>query len=120
MTDELRKLVTVKPLEWGPVEAWKKCSKERAEAFGGEYQVVILDPPDGPPSLYFELGLGALQFRFELEEDPDWPGSRRPKQFASIADVKAAAQADYEARIFAAMPPTPHPTPADGGTGANK
>lgn len=109
MSDALRKLVTVKPLEWGPVEAWKKCSKERAEAFGGEYQVVILDPPDGPPSLYFELGLGALQFRFELEEDPDWPGSRRPKQFASIADVKAAAQADYEARIFAAITPTPHP-----------
>ncbi len=32
--------------------------------------------------------------------------------------AEAAAQADYTARIHAALIPTPHPTPADGGTGA--
>ncbi len=96
----------VKPLEWEVITDGRKCSRERAPAFGGEYQIVMLDPgPDEKPHMYFEMGLGAFMFRFELEDDPDWPGDRRPKPFPSIEAAKAAAQADYEARILAALEP---------------
>ena len=68
--------VTVKPLEWSPVDSWKQYSRERAPAFGGEYQIVMLDPgEDELPSLYFEIGLGAFMFRFEQDQDPmGFPG----------------------------------------------
>lgn len=97
----------VKPLEWGPCEAWKQCSKERAPAFGGEYQIVMLDPNDDQlPSLYFEIGLGSFMFRFEQDQDPmGFPGETCPKKFPSVEAAKAAAQADYEARIMAALEP---------------
>jgi len=96
----------VKPLEWEVITDGRKCSRERAPAFGGEYQIVMLDPgPDEKPHMYFEMGLGAFMFRFELEDDPDWPGDRRPKPFPSIEAAKAAANADYEARILTALEP---------------
>lgn len=98
--------VKVKALEWEPVEAWKRCSKERARAFGGEYQIVMLDPDDEHPlpSLYFEIGLGAFMFRFEQEQDPmGFPGETCPKKFPSVESAKAAAQADYERRILSAI-----------------
>lgn len=98
----------VKPLVWEPCEAWKRCSKERAKAFGGEYQIVMLDPDDDPPlpSLYFEIGLGAFMFRFEQGPDPlGLPGETCPRTFPSVEAAKAAAQADYEARILAALLP---------------
>lgn len=97
--------VEVKPLEWVPVEEWKRCSKERAPAFGGEYQIVMLDPDDEPlPSLYFEIGLGAFMFRFEQGQDPmGLPGETCPRKFPSVEAAKAAAQADYERRIRSAL-----------------
>lgn len=96
----------VKKLEWKPVEAWMKCSKERAKAFGGEYQIVMLDPDDEEPlpSLYFEIGLGAFMFRFEQAQDPmGLPGETCPRKFPSVAEAKAAAQSDYEQRILSAI-----------------
>lgn len=102
--------VTVKPLVWEPVEAWMKCTKERAKAFGGEYQIVMLDPddPEPLPSLYFEIGLGAFMFRFEQGPDPmGFPGDTCPKKFPSVEAAKAAAQADYEARICSALVASP-------------
>ena len=98
--------VEVKPLEWVPVEEWKRCSKERAPAFGGEYQIVMLDPDDDEPlpSLYFEIGLGAFMFRFEQGQDPmGLPGETCPRKFPSVEAAKAAAQADYERRIRSAL-----------------
>lgn len=98
-------VVKVKPLVWEPCEDWKVCSKERAPAFGGEYQMVLLDPKDDPrPSLYFEIGLGAFMFRFEQGE-PDHLGPTGPKKFPTFAAAKAAAQADYTARILSAVDP---------------
>lgn len=98
-------VVKVKPLVWEPCEDWKVCSKERAPAFGGEYQMVLLDPKDDPrPSLYFEIGLGAFMFRFEQGE-PDHLGPTGPKKFPTFAAAKAAAQADYTARVLSAVDP---------------
>jgi len=99
------KPVAVKPLVWSPVETWKQCSRERAPAFGGEYQIVMLDPDrDALPSLYFEIGLGAFMFRFEQAQDPKGlPGETCPRKFPSIDAAKAAAQADYERRILSAL-----------------
>src|SRR5690606_15010052 len=73
--------------------------------FGGEYQIVMLDPGEGElPSLYFEIGLGAFMFRFEQDQDPmGLPGETCPKKFPSVEAAKAAAQADYEARILSAL-----------------
>lgn len=100
-------VVKVKPLVWEPCEDWKVCSKERAPAFGGEYQMVLLDPKDDPrPSLYFEIGLGAFMFRFEQGE-PDHLGPTGPKKFPTFAAAKAAAQADYERRILSAVEAVP-------------
>jgi len=98
--------VRIKPLIWEPVPKWMECSKERALAFGGEYQIVMLDPYDDPPlpSLYFEIGLGAFMFRFEQDQDPmGFPGQTCPKKFPSVKAAKAAAQADYERRILSAL-----------------
>ena len=98
-------VVKVKPLVWEPCEDWKVCSKERAPAFGGEYQMVLLDPKDDPrPSLYFEIGLGAFMFRF-AQGEPDHLGPTGPKKFPTFAAAKAAAQADYTARILSAVDP---------------
>ena len=65
--------------------------------------MVLLDPKDDPrPSLYFEIGLGAFMFRFEQGE-PDHLGPTGPKKFPTFAAAKAAAQADYTARILYAL-----------------
>ncbi|MFC5385137.1 hypothetical protein ACFPLB_04055 [Aquamicrobium segne] len=109
---QLAEMVKIKPLEWSPVEEWKECSRERAPAFGGEYQIVMLDPGEGElPSLYFEIGLGAFMFRFEQDQDPmGLPGETYPKKFPSVNAAKAAAQADYERRILSAIAPHPRAT----------
>lgn len=106
---QLAERVKVRSLEWSPVEEWKGCSRERAPAFGGEYQIVMLDPGEGElPSLYFEIGLGAFMFRFEQDQDPmGLPGETAPKKFPSVEEAKAAAQADYEHRILSALEATP-------------
>lgn len=101
----LAPVVAIKPLVWSPVEAWRQCSRERAPAFGGEYQIVMLDPDrNALPSLYFEIGLGAFMFRFEQAQDPmGFPGETCPRKFPSIDAAKAAAQADFERRILSAL-----------------
>jgi len=110
LAGEIVEPVAIKPLEWEPVEKWKRCSKERAPAFGGEYQIVMLDPDDDDPlpSLYFEIGLGAFMFRFEQGQDPmGLPGETCPRNFPSVEAAKAAAQADYERRIRPALASPP-------------
>ena len=113
--------VEVRPMVWSPVESWKQCSRERAPAFGGEYQIVMLDPgEDELPSLYFEIGLGAFMFRFEQDQDPmGLPGETCPRKFPSVEAAKAAAQADYRARILTALHPSPDALAAQTEEAAN-
>jgi len=104
--------VAVKPLEWEAVEGLP-CTRERAQALGGEYEIVRLDGDDEPPSVCFRVG--SLSFVFILEADPlGLPGDRRPRQFASVDAAKAAAQADFDKRIRSALLPSSIPAPADG------
>jgi hypothetical protein len=46
--------------------------------------------------------LGGLAFVFLLEPDMEFGGTR-PKRFSTIEAAKAAAQADFEARILASI-----------------
>lgn len=74
--DDIRKMVKVKPLEW-----------RKVETFGG----VVFD---------------ADEYRAAQWASPRWMVNRLSNMtFATLEDAKAAAQADYEARIYAALTP---------------
>lgn len=79
--------VVVKPLEWGHIRATAVCS-ERYDAVGADMTY----------SVYLRDG-GNIQ----------WGKNHTTPVFdvASLDEAKAAAQADYEARIFAALAPSP-------------
>ena len=89
----------VKPLEW--VAAPNICTREKAVALGGHYYAVEFDAGTENAHFAANIDLGGLSFVFILEPDP--LGGRRPKQFPTLEAAKAAAQADYEARILAAL-----------------
>lgn len=91
--------IRVKPLEWVP--APNICTREKAAALGGHYSAVEFDAGTENSHFAANIDLGGLAFVFILEPDP--LGGRRPKQFPSLETAKAAAQADYEARILAAL-----------------
>lgn len=89
----------VKPLEWADVDAI--CTREKAPALGGHYSAVEFDANTEEAHFAASIDLGGLAFVFILEPDP--LGGRRPKRYPTIEAAKAAAQADYEARIIAAL-----------------
>ena len=91
--------VRVKALEWEP--APNICTREKAVALGGHYSTVEFDAGTENAHFAANIDLGGLAFVFILEPDP--LGGRRPKQFPTLEAAKAAAQADYEARILAAL-----------------
>jgi len=95
--------VKVKPLVW--FDAPNICTREKADALGGHYSLVEFDAGTDEAHFAVNIDLGGLAFVFILEPDPF--GGRRPKQFPTIEAAKAAAQADYEARILAAIQPDP-------------
>jgi hypothetical protein len=89
----------VKPLVWEDVDAI--CTRQKAAALGGHYSVVEFDAGTDEAHYAANIDLGGLAFVFILEPDP--LGGRRPKRFPTLDAAKAAAQADYEARILAAL-----------------
>lgn len=92
--------VEVKPLEWAEVD--EICTRLTAPALGGKMMIVELDPGSGQYSAGFDVG--GLAFCFVQEVDPLGNGRQtRPAQYSSVVAAKAAAQADYEARIRAAL-----------------
>jgi hypothetical protein len=100
----------VKVLEWFPVEAI--CTREKAQALGGHYSVVEFDKDRPDRHFATNIDLGGLAFVFLLEPDMEFGGTR-PKRFSTIEAAKAAAQADYEARIISALTATPMPEPGN-------
>lgn len=98
--------VRVKPLVWGGVTDWRECTKFEAAALGGKYFVADLDKDSGIYSAGIDLG--GLAFVMLLEPDEKF-GGKKPRSFPTIEAAKAAAQADYEARILAALEPQPDP-----------
>lgn len=85
--------IRLKPLEWVPAE--EICTKWRAAALGGHYELVWFDG-DGW-SVNFSWGR-PLSFWF-IQADPDEWGPTGPKKFTDIEDAKAAAEADRAARV---------------------
>ena len=94
----------VKVLEWFPVEAI--CTREKAQALGGHYSVVEFDKDRPDRHFATNIDLGGLAFVFLLEPDMEFGGTR-PKRFSTTEAAKAAAQADYEARVLSALTTSP-------------
>ena len=93
--------VKVKPLVWFPAPSI--CTREKAEALGGHYSVVEFDAGTDEHHFAANIDLGGLACVFILEPAPF--GGRGPKRYPTLEAAKAAAQADYEARILAALDP---------------
>ena len=91
----------VKPLVWEDVEA--PCTRQKAAALGGHYSAVEFDAGTDDAHYAVNIDLGGMAFVFILEPDLEW-GGRRPKRFPTLDAAKAAAQADYERRVLAALP----------------
>lgn len=89
--------VRVKKLEWEDADEGM-CTKWRAAALGGHYELVILDKEDGLFSVNFRWG-NPLGFWF-IQGEPDQFGPTGPKKFPSIEAAKAAAEADHAARVL--------------------
>lgn len=95
--------VRVRELVWEDVDAI--CTRQKAPALGGHYSVVEFDANTEEAHFATNIDLGGLAFVFILEPDP--LGGRRPKRYPTLEAAKAAAQADYAARILSALKGTP-------------
>lgn len=108
VADSLRRLsaqqrepvVRVKELEWEDADEGM-CTKWRACALGGHYELVALDGDGGGLAVNFYWGR-PLSFWF-IQGEPDEWGPTGPKMFPTLDAAKSAAQADYEQRIMAAI-----------------
>jgi hypothetical protein len=98
----------LKPLHWEDADQGF-CTKWKAAALGGHYELVWFEDKQGF-SVNFSWGR-PLSFWF-IQGEPDEYGPTGPKSFTTLDQAKAAAQADYEARILSALEPTT-PSPKD-------
>ena len=99
-TTTAREAVRVKPLEWVDADEGM-CTKWRAAALGGHYELVDFGKDDPGFAVNFHWGR-PLSFWF-IQGEPDERGPTGPKIFPTLEAAKAAAQADYEARILSAL-----------------
>jgi len=98
--------VTVKPLVWVPEDAI--CTRFKAEAIGGHMIIVELEPKTASGIYSVGFDLGGFCFKFVLVEYDDFPPRyTAPAKFDNLDAAKAAAQADYEARILSALTTQP-------------
>jgi len=123
-------IVMLKPLHWEDADEGF-CTKWKAAALGGHYELVWFEDKQGF-SVNFSWGR-PLSFWF-IQGEPDEYGPTGPKSFTTLDQAKAAAHADYAARILSALEPTipspeaivraaleraaeevPHWHPCDGG-----
>lgn len=95
---EARTGVRVKPLIWEAAD--EICTKWRAEAFQGRYELVTFKGEDGW-AVNFSWGR-PLSYWF-IQGEPDVWGPTGPKMFPTIESAKAAAQADCETRVLATI-----------------
>ena len=95
-------IVMLKPLHWEDADEGF-CTKWKAAALGGHYELVWFEDKQGF-SVNFSWGR-PLSFWF-IQGEPDEYGPTGPKSFTTLDQAKAAAQADYEARILSALEPT--------------
>ena len=93
---------TIQELVWVD-DSDSPCTRAYAPAIGGRMIVVELDPGSGEYSAGIDLS--GLCFRLIQSTYDDGYGIKysAPEKFPSIDAAKAAAQADYEARIKSAI-----------------
>lgn len=96
--------VDVKPMKWVDADEGM-CTKWRAAALGGHYELVDFGKDDPGFAVNFHWGR-PLSFWF-IQGEPDEWGPTGPKIFPTLEAAKAAAQADYERRVLSALEPTP-------------
>jgi len=95
-------IVMLKPLHWEDADEGF-CTKWKAAALGGHYELVWFEDKQGF-SVNFSWGR-PLSFWF-IQGEPDEYGPTGPKSFTTLDQAKAAAHADYAARILSALEPT--------------
>lgn len=100
----------VKGLEWEDADEGM-CTKWRAAALGGHYELVDFGKDDPGFAVNFHWGR-PFSFWF-IQGEPDEWGPTGPKIFPTLQEAKAAAQADYEARIRSALADPIPEAPAD-------
>lgn len=98
----------LKPLHWEDADEGF-CTKWKAAALGGHYELVWFEDKQGF-SVNFSWGR-PLSFWF-IQGEPDEYGPTGPKSFTTLDQAKAAAHADYAARILSALEPTTSSTEA--------
>ena len=91
--------IRIKQLEWEDADEGM-CTKWRAAALGGHYELVSFDKDPGF-AVNFHWGR-PLSFWF-IQGEPDEWGPTGPKMFPTLEDAKAAAQQDFESRIMSAL-----------------
>ena len=95
--------VEIKPLEWEDADEGM-CTKWRAAALGGHYELVSFDKEPGF-AVNFHWGR-PLSFWF-IQGEPDEWGPTGPKIFPTLEEAKAAAMQDFEKRILSSLSPAP-------------
>jgi len=93
MTTKVRQLV------WEDADTGM-CTKFRAPALRGSYELVKFEGEDGY-AVNFYWGR-PLSFWF-IQGDPDEWGPTGPKMFPTLDNAKEAAQADFEGRVLDAL-----------------
>jgi hypothetical protein len=111
MSDIARASQLLIPLEWQPEDS--VCTKWRAAALGGHYELVLLDGEEGGWSVNFSWGR-PLSFWF-IQGEPDEWGPTGPKAFDDIEDAKSAAEADRVARVLGDLLPAARGVLAERG-----
>lgn len=92
--------VCIKPLVWEDADEGM-CTKFRAHALGGSYELVSFKGEEGF-AVNFSWGR-PLSYWF-IQGDPDqWGYPTGPKMFPTLESAVAAAQADYESRVWSAI-----------------
>ena len=95
----------VKPLEWEDADEGM-CTKWRAAALGGSYDIVAFEGEDGF-AVNFYWGR-PLSYWFIQGEKDEWGYPTGPKMFPSLDEAKTAAQADFERRALSALADASH------------
>jgi hypothetical protein len=103
LTPDPLRAVKIKLLEWEDADEGM-CTKWRAPALGGSYDLVSFEGEEGF-AVNFCWGR-PLSYWF-IQGAPDQFGPTGPKMFHTLEAAKAAAQQDYESRIRSALEPDP-------------
>lgn len=93
----------IKPLVWEDADEGM-CTKWRGRALGGCYELVSFKGEEGF-AVNFYWGR-PLSFWFIQGEPDQWGYPTGPKIFPTLDAAKAAAQADYAARVLSAIDTT--------------